>query len=98
MQYLKLAQLFCKQNEMDKGMETLLRAEQSAKDYDAWVNAGERTNYRSILINRCFCDPKKIGKNWEGTETDLLRLNLDSKVFDILRHREDFKKLQERLQ
>lgn len=98
MQYLKLAQLFCKQNEVDKGMETLLRAERSAKGYDAWVNAGERTNYRSILINRCFCDPKKMGKNWEGTETDLLRLNLDNKFFDILRDREDFKKLQQRLQ
>jgi len=95
--HLRLAELWCEVGEPHKGIENLLLAENAARKYDEWAGFGKKYSYRSLLVNRCDSDPKKIGKNYEGTETDILIGNLDNKSFDAIRETEDFRKLQARL-
>ncbi len=95
--YLRLSKLWCKQGNADKAIETLLQAEKSARNYDGWANSSEKTNYRSVLINRCVSNPKGIGKNYEGTELDILRKELNDKQFDLIRNTEEFQQLLSRL-
>lgn len=95
--YLRLSKLWCKQGNADKAMETLLQAEKSARNYDRWASSTEKTNYRSVLLNRCVSNPKGVGKNYEGTELDILQRNLSDKQFDIIRNTEAFCQLASRL-
>lgn len=97
MQYLKLAELWCKEGNADKAMETVLLAEKSARNYDRWASSSEKTKYRSILLNRCTSNPQGVGKNYEGTELDILRRDLSNQRYDLIRNLEAFRQLENRL-
>ena len=43
-------------------------------------------------------DPRNIITNWEGTLQEQLLYHLDDSCFDILRNKEEFKKLQKRVE
>ncbi len=94
--YRLLAELWCKNGNRSKAMENLLLAEKTATDYDAFTDLTEQ-KYKSLLANRCTFNPKTVGKNWEGTETDMLRITLQRKAFDCIRETDDFKQLTGRL-
>ena len=94
--YSLLAELWCKDGNIEKAMENLHLAEKTATNYDACDNLTEQ-KYKSLLANRCTFNPKTVGKNWEGTETGALLNTLQSKVFDTIRETDDFKQLRIRL-
>ena len=94
--YSLLAELWCKNGDTEKAMENLLLAEKTAINYDACDNLTEQ-KYKSLLANRCTFNPKTVGRNWQGTETDSLLNTLQRKVFDCIRETDDFKQLIVRL-
>lgn len=81
--------------EFDKAtaLENLKLAEATATAYDRCENLGEE-KYKSLFANRQTFNPKTVGKNWEGTESQRLIGYLENKCYDILR---DNKELQKRL-
>lgn len=95
--YGRLAELWCQLGDTTKAMENLLLAEKTAVSYDDGLETGEQA-YRSLLANRCTFNPKTVGKNWEGTERDLLLRNMAKPVFDSMRAMDAFCALQNRLQ
>ena len=97
MHYLSLSKLWCKEGNADKAMETLLQAEKSARNYDSWASSSEKTKYRSVLINRCVSNPNGVGKNYEETELDIFRKEIQYKQFDLIRNTEAFQQLLSRL-
>ncbi len=94
--YRRLAELYCGEGESEKAMEYLLLAEKTAVAYDNSIEADEQ-KYNSIFCNRCSFDPKKVGKNWEGTESKLLYEITFDNIFAQLHSDPRFFKLQERL-
>lgn len=94
--YCLLAELWCKNGNMEKTMENLLLAEKAATNYDACSNLPEQ-KYKSLLANRCSFNPKTIGRNWEGTETGMVLNILQRNVFDCIRETKEFKQLVVRL-
>ena len=94
--YSLLAELWCKNGDTEKAMENLLLAEKTATNYDACDSLTEQ-KYKSLLANRCKFNPKIVGRNWEGTETDSLLNTLQREVFDCIRETDDFKQLIVRL-
>lgn len=94
--YILLAELWCKNGDIEKAMENLLLAEKSATNYDACDSLTEQ-KYKSLLANRCTFNPKAVGRNWEGTETGMLLNTLQRKVFDCIRETDDFKQIVVRL-
>ena len=95
--HIRLAKLWCKQGNGNKAMEMLSQAEKFAKNYDLWASSSEKTKYNSILLNRQYSDPKSIGRNYEGTELEILREELKNKEFDLIRNTEAFQQLLSRL-
>ncbi len=94
--YSLLAELWCKDGNIEKVMENLLLAEKTATNYDACDSLTEQ-KYKSLLANRCTFNPKTVGRNWEGTETGMLLNTLQRKVFDCIKETDDFKQLIVRL-
>ena len=94
--YRKLAELYSTLNEKEKAMQYLLLAERSAKMYDSSLDLGEQ-KYKSIFANRCTFNPKSVGKNWQGTECELLYKQTLERGFDNLRKLHEFIELQQRL-
>lgn len=94
--YSLLAVLWCKNGNEEKTIENLLLAEKNASYYDDCGSLTEQ-KYKSLLANRCTFNPKTVGRNWEGTETEMLLNTLQRKVFDSIRETEDFKKLHDRV-
>jgi len=94
--YCRLAELWCKNGNAEKAMENLLLAEKAAKNYDAYTDLTEQ-KYKSLLANRCTFNPKAVGRNWEGTETEALLYTLQNSVFHSIRATDNFKKLQKRI-
>ncbi len=94
---IRLAKLWCEQENLDKAMETLLQAEKSARSFDRWASSPNPTKYQSVLLNRCVNDPKGLGKNYECTELDIFRREMKDKQFDIIRDTDAFQNLLERL-
>ena len=95
--WLSLSKLWCEQRNTDKTIETLLQAENAARSFDRWASSTESTKYRSVLLNRCVNDPRGLGKNYECTELDILRREIRTKQFDIIRDTDAFQNLLERL-
>lgn len=95
--YIELAKLWCQAYEPDKAIEYLILAEKSAIAYDNCADNGEQ-QYNSIFVNRLTFNPKSVGRNFEGTEKELLlKIINQNKEFDILRNIDEFKNLQSRL-
>lgn len=94
---IRLAKLWCEQENLDKVMETLLQAEKSARSFDRWASSPNPTKYQSVLLNRCVNDPKGLGKNYECTELDIFRREIKDKQFDLIRGTDAFQNLLERL-
>lgn len=94
--YCKLAELWCESGNTKKAMENLLLAEKAAESYDMCFDSAEQA-FKSLLANRCTFNPKAVGKNWEGTESDMLIKTMKNKVFDSIRDTDEFKQLSIRL-
>lgn len=95
--YIELAKLWCMTNQPDKAIKYLILAEKSAIAYDDCADNGEQ-QYKSIFVNRLTFNPKSVGKNFEGTEKEILSKILDNNnEFDILRDLDEYKNLQSRL-
>lgn len=94
---LMIAKLHCQKNMPDKAIEYLLLAEKSAVDHDSALTLGEK-KYNSIFFSHMTWDPRNIITNWEGTLQEQLLYHLDDSCFDILRNKEEFKKLQKRVE
>ncbi len=92
-----LSKLWCEQGNADKAMETLLQAEKTARNFDKWAGSTVPTKYKSVLLNRCFNDPKGLGKNYECTQLDIFRREIRTKEFDPIRDMNAFQDLLERL-
>jgi len=94
---VRLSKLWCEQGNTDMAMETLLQAEKTARSYDRWAGSPETTKYKSVLLNRCVNNPKSIGKNYECTDLDIFRREIQDKQFDLIRNTEAFQQLLSRL-
>lgn len=94
--YNKLAELWCIAGDRGKALESLQLAVKCASVYDAALELGEQ-NYKSPLANRCTFNPKSVGKNWEGTEKDLILRSLDSEAYNIIRDTDEFKRIFKKL-
>lgn len=94
--YNKLSELWCTAGDKDKAIENLRLAVKCASAYDAGLELGEQ-NYKSPIANRCTFNPKSVGKNWEGTETELILRSLDSEAYNIIRDTDDYKKIFKKL-
>lgn len=94
--YNKLAELWCIAGDKDKALESLRLAVKCASAYDSSLNLGKQS-YKSPLANRCKFDPKAIGKNWEGTEKDLILKNLGNEAYNIIRDTDEFKYILKKL-
>lgn len=94
---IRLAKLWCEQENLDKAMETLLQAEKSARSFDRWASSPNPTKYQSVLLNRCVNDPKGLGKNYECTELDIFRREIKDKQFDLIRGTDAFQSMLKRL-
>ena len=94
--YRTLARLWCENGDTTKAIENLLLAEKTATDYDTCTALGEQ-KYKSLLANRCTFNPKDAGKNFEGTETELLFHLLNQEFFDSIRTNDAFIQLYNRV-
>ena len=92
-----LSKLWCKQGNADKAIESLLKAEKTARSFDIWASSSEPTKCQSVLLNRCISNPKGIGKNYECTQLDIFRREIKDKHFDLIRNTEAFQQLLSRL-
>ena len=95
--YEKLASLYCMLGDEATALENLKLAEKTAIAYDECENSGEET-YSSLFANRQTFNPKTVGKNWEGTESQMLVSYLENKCYDMLRNNDEFIEIQKRLQ
>lgn len=94
--YEKLASLYCMLGDEATALENLKLAEATATAYDKCENLGEE-KYRSLFANRQTFNPKTVGKNWEGTECQMLLDYFENKCYDILRDNKEFIEIQNRL-
>ncbi len=95
--YMQLSKLWCEQGDADKAIETLLKAEKTARGFDRWYNSSETIKYQSVLLDRCNLNPKSMGKNYGCRELDILRRELKVKQFDLIRNTEAFRQLLSRI-
>ena len=95
--YERLASLYCSLGDEISALNNLSLAVKTAKAYDECENSGEY-KYSSLFANRQTFNPKTVGKNWEGTECQMLINCLENKCYDNLRNNKEFINIQKRLE
>jgi transcriptional regulator with XRE-family HTH domain len=93
--YRRIAELQCSHGEKMQAIKSLEKALQYAKEFD---NLPDKGKYTSIFLNQCEYEKETTGKNWIGTESDMLFHRLNESVFDSIRELPDFKKLLSQLE
>lgn len=90
--YRRFAILYAKIGKYDEAMESLKLAKEHAAAYMN-IPDGEQ-HYTSILVCKAIHDNAKTSKNFTGSELDLVRDILKTKIFDAMRHSKDFMELE----
>lgn len=94
--YRRLATFYCQKRDSEEALKYLLLAEKCASNFDS-IYTEEAQNYKSIFVNHCTHNPKQCGKNYEGTERQILLESIQNPVFDLVRETEEFKSLLKKL-